>query len=173
MQAHGQEKNDDAVVGAPKLDSAQQRVAGPQDITELKRAWGHFARAGFFNGESEEVLSLSVGLGVIVKKDFAISAGAGYENWRGSGKGVPIYVELQGYLWRGKVIPYWFLDGGILPFWPENTNTSDADYFLTWGAGVIVPLEKEYGVGGQLGYRTQSFVDGKIGLLSVMVGVHF
>jgi hypothetical protein len=158
--------------GDPAVDSLQAKIVRARRVPEIVTEWKRFIRAGVYNGESKDVVALSVGFGLVVQQNFLIATGIGWDHYS-QGEGIPLFLEFSGYISKGNVLPYWYLDLGVTPFIAVSGTGEEGDYFLGWGIGFTVPVGEELGAGALVGYRTQSFVDGNIGLITFMGALHF
>jgi hypothetical protein len=177
------------VVGDSKVDSLQKVIAARRPKTEWDVAWSHFIRPTIGFGDHKTIFGFTAGFGLIVEQNFIIGVGAGFETWRDNeeqdtsdvqsdalevdGIGAPIFVELVGYLRRGEKIPYFYFDGGVLPFWPFRTTNAAADFFIAWGFGWLFPMKNGLGFIAQIGFRAQSFEDQNVSILTVQAGLNF
>jgi hypothetical protein len=158
--------------GDPAVDSLRLEIAQARQVPEIVTEWKRFIRAGVYNGESEDVVALAVGFGLLVQQNFLIATGIGWDHYS-QGEGIPLFLEFSGYVSKGNVLPYWYLNFGVTPFFAVTGSGEEGDYFLGWGIGFTVPVGEGFGAGALVGYRTQSFVDGKIGLITFMAALHF
>ncbi len=162
-----------AKAGDPAVDSLRLEIAQGRPVREIVTDWKRFVRAGVYNGESEDVVALSVGFGLVVQQNFMIATGIGWDHYS-FGEGIPLFLEFSGYVSKGTILPYWYLNFGVTPFFAATGTGEEGDYFLGWGIGFTAPVGEGFGAGALLGYRTQSFVDeGKIGLITLMAALHF
>ena len=159
--------------GDPQVDSLLQEMTQSRPQVMPRTGWAHFIRVEFHTGDATEVRGLMAGFDLLVQGSFVISTGIGYETWHDQGKAVPILIEMLGYVWRGQVWPYWYFQIGMLPYFAEAGSNNDPDFMFGWGLGLVRPLGSEHGIGVRVGYRTQSFVESKIGLLALGVELHF
>jgi hypothetical protein len=158
--------------GDPAVDSLQAKIVRRQSAPQIVTEWKRFIRAGVYNGESENVVALSFGFGLLVQQNFLIATGIGWDHYS-QGEGIPLFLEFSGYISQGNVLPYWYLNLGVTPFIGVSASGEEGDYFLGWGIGFTVPIGEGLGASALVGYRSQSFVDGKIGLITLMGALHF
>lgn len=162
--------------GDPKVHILQQQIIQERISRRLETKWNKFTRVGLLYNDSIKVFAVSTGFGLVTEKLFIISAAIGWNHYP-KGEGMPIYLELLGYLQKTKAQPYWYFDFGIMPFFGASGEGLEGYYLLGWGIGVAIPWSSGFGTTVQLGYRAQSFKSSfrnrQIGLISFMAGLNF
>jgi hypothetical protein len=158
--------------GDPMIDSLRVEIIRKHAVPEIITEWKGFVRAGVYNSESEKVVAFAGGFGLLVQGNFQIATGIGWDHYPDRGEGFPIFIEMLGYIGKGTVLPYWCVNFGVTPFLAKSGTAGEGEFFLGWGLGIVFPVKKGMGVGALVGYRTQSFVEEKISLLTLMVALH-
>lgn len=117
----------------------------PSPYTSSQFSGGHRANAftgltklGMMSGESETMFSVTSISGAMLSEDVSLGLGLTYDNYP-NGSMLPIFLDMRGYMIRGRVRPVLFADAGYSLGWIKGVHGSDwGGFMLNAGLGISV-----------------------------------